>query len=176
MPFCATCCHVLKFIIVYTLECLLTVHLWATKKLPTVCTFRYRPKFTGKIVPQESAKYSESSWTGIMLHVWQDLNKLSEGSVYAFFDVHSATSSIKTFKKEIHRPYHTMHTAKGIARPEGILQRSTEISPSFYGLMRPRWTSNKVIERRGLLMSQNTQAHLWSIVEVMSWRGLVAGP
>ena len=63
------------------------------------------------------------------------------------------------------------------------LQRSTEMShkssgTKFYGLMRPRLTSTKVMERpkcgerRDLLMIQNIQAHLWSTVEEVSWLGL----
>lgn len=58
-----------------------------------------------------------------------------------------------------------------IGRPDWILQRSTEINhkkfgTTFYGLIRPRLSSTKVMkrpkygERKDLLMIQNIQAHL----------------
>lgn len=62
-------------------------------------------------------------------------------------------------------------SAKRIGKPDWILLRSTEMShksfgTKFYGLMRPRLTSTKVMERpkygerKDLLMIQKIQAHL----------------
>ena len=90
--------------------------------------------------------------------------------------------SINCLKKTIMRLYRKMQSSKNqkvrLQFAKKYINEVQKFWNTFYRLMRPRLTSNKVLERpkcgkrRDLLMIQNIQVHLWSMVEEVLWLGL----
>ena len=106
-------------------------------------------------------KYRKTSVSDITNNLHRALVKVSQSTIW------------RRLREQQYRSYINHLLVVRIGRQDYNLKRSTEMSQItsgtwFYGLMRPKWTSTKVMERpkcgerRDLLMIQNMQAHLWS--------------